>query len=332
MRIFLYEFVSGGGFFHPSLDTVPCGSLLTEGLAMFKAIYDDISRIDGVEVVATRDSRLPNDGKTSRCEVVNGYDLMQLSEIASASDFSLLIAPEFDSHLHRIAEHFEKDGRKLLGPNAKFIQLTSNKSATAEFLSAAGVPVPAGETIPIGETLSPSTQFPVVKKVNDGAGSMGEVVESWNSKTYEQLMRVEPFLHGTPCSQSFLCRSGAEPIACPPMEQHIANDGSLMYLGGERLSDERHAARAQEIALAAIKKLAPTIGYVGVDLILGDCEDGSDDYVLEVNPRLTTSYLGIRELSEQNVAQAMLDIAIGNEPTVSFSRKAVRFDAAGTIL
>ncbi|MFL5341148.1 MAG: hypothetical protein ACJ8F7_13455, partial [Gemmataceae bacterium] len=36
--------------------------------------------------------------------------------------------------------------------------------------------------------------------------------------------------------------------------------------------------------------------------------------VIEINPRLTTSYIGLRELAETNLAEVMLRLAEGREP------------------
>jgi predicted ATP-grasp superfamily ATP-dependent carboligase len=77
--------------------------------------------------------------------------------------------------------------------------------------------------------------------------------------------------------------------------------------------------------------LPPTIGYVGIDLILGEAEDGSQDYVIEINPRLTTSYVGLRALSNTNLAQAMLDVAQGREPQLDWKPGRVRWSADGVV-
>ncbi len=73
------------------------------------------------------------------------------------------------------------------------------------------------------------------------------------------------------------------------------------------------------------------MGYLGVDLILGDHDDGSRDFVIEINPRLTTSYVGLRAASRSNLAQAMLDVAGGRLPTLSFHNEPIEFDADGTV-
>ena len=44
-------------------------------------------------------------------------------------------------------------------------------------------------------------------------------------------------------------------------------------------------------------------GYVGIDLILTD----HDVVALEINPRLTTSYIGIRNVIKLNLAQNLID-------------------------
>ena len=69
--------------------------------------------------------------------------------------------------------------------------------------------------------------------------------------------------------------------------------------------------RAERLAQKAIRALPGAWGFVGVDLILGNAEDGSRDVVLEVNPRLTTSYVGLRQLLDQNLAEIMLCLAEG---------------------
>ncbi|MEY4189658.1 MAG: hypothetical protein RIR17_394, partial [Planctomycetota bacterium] len=67
--------------------------------------------------------------------------------------------------------------------------------------------------------------------------------------------------------------------------------------------------------------------WVGVDLILGHNENGEEDYVLEINPRLTTSYLGARKgLPNNNLAKLWLNMEEKGifwpiERTISFDKK-----------
>src|SRR5262249_42859079 len=87
------------------------------------------------------------------------------------------------------------------------------------------------------------------------------------------------------------------------------------------------ARRLAETAVAAVPGLQ---GYVGVDLVLGSAGDGSQDWVIEINPRLTTSYVGLRALAEDNLAEVMLAVARG-EPVAPLTWRPgkVEFSADG---
>jgi predicted ATP-grasp superfamily ATP-dependent carboligase len=70
-------------------------------------------------------------------------------------------------------------------------------------------------------------------------------------------------------------------------------------------------------------------GYVGVDLIFPDATP-HQPVVVEINPRLTTSYLGYRALAENNLAEWML-IPRRFERPIQWRQGVVEFDAAGKI-
>jgi len=73
-------------------------------------------------------------------------------------------------------------------------------------------------------------------------------------------------------------------------------------------------------------------GYVGVDLVLGPNDDGNEDWVIEINPRLTTSYIGLRVVAKANLAEAMLRV-VGGEivPPLDWHPDVVHFHADGRV-
>ena len=66
-----------------------------------------------------------------------------------------------------------------------------------------------------------------------------------------------------------------------------------------------------------------------MDLVLGDADDGSLDVVIEINPRLTTSYIGLRALLPQNLPALMVSMAEGSRVEVELTERLVEFDADG---
>ena len=91
------------------------------------------------------------------------------------------------------------------------------------------------------------------------------------------------------------------------------------------------AERATRLARAAIDTLPAPLGYLGVDLVLGDDPTGREDVVIEINPRLTTSYVGLRAACRDNLAAAMLAVATGECPALSFDPTPLQFDASGHV-
>ena len=340
MLVFLYEFVTGGGFLGVDETAIPEGSLLREGRAMWSAIGADLLRIPNTHVVSTLDARLAASQTTApgdydiRCEVVRDSNEEQrlFHRLAEQSDFTLLIAPETDNHLLSRTRKLQNTSHRLLNPNAAFISITANKTALADTLAAANIRTPPGKRVRANETMPRDFPLPAVLKVNDGAGSMCRILNAYPSITSPRVMRVEQFVEGLNCSMSFLCGGAERPIACPLMEQILSADEKLEYLGGRRILDSKLEKRAADLGKRALAALPATTGYVGIDFILGKDNAGADDYVIEVNPRLTTSYVGLRRISNTNLGGAMIQIAQGAPPDVSFSEDAVHFLRDGTIL
>jgi hypothetical protein len=65
-----------------------------------------------------------------------------------------------------------------------------------------------------------------------------------------------------------------------------------------------------------------------VDMVLTE----SEAVVIEVNPRLTTAYLGVRAVLEENVATLALAACAGALPSPPPAQRRVRFTAAGRIV
>jgi predicted ATP-grasp superfamily ATP-dependent carboligase len=116
-----------------------------------------------------------------------------------------------------------------------------------------------------------------------------------------------------------------------PCRQRISDDGRLRYLGGELPLAHGLAQRARNLAERAIGALPATVGYVGLDMILGREPDGSGDVVIELNPRLTTSYVGLRACAKTNLAEAMWLVADGEVRPVEFDARSIEFDPSGNV-
>jgi len=118
------------------------------------------------------------------------------------------------------------------------------------------------------------------------------------------------YVPGTAASIACLCGENRR-IFLRGGYQLLSKDGQFRYLGGELPLPpplEHRARRLAEATLAAFPELR---GYVGFDIVLGNDLAGREDYVIEINARLTTSYLGQRQLCRQNLAEMLVRLLTG---------------------
>jgi predicted ATP-grasp superfamily ATP-dependent carboligase len=142
-------------------------------------------------------------------------------------------------------------------------------------------------------------------------------------------MVLQEFVPGLAASVAFLCGPAGN-VPLMPAFQRLSGDGRFRYRGGELPIPPDLAERATRLAQRAVDCVPGLLGYVGVDLVLGDAADGSRDSAIEINPRLTTSYVGLRRLADVNLAGAMLRVAAGEAGgPLRWGPGRVRFGPAG---
>jgi len=306
---------------------------------MLRAVVDDFKSLPNTDVLTLRDSRLKHfdlPGVNVQ-EVRSSVDEIEwIRHLASSSDWTLLIAPEFDNHLLNRTTVAESSGARLVCPSSEAVAVAADKHETAQRLAVEQAPVPRSMLLTSALEFPGDFPFPVVCKSRFGAGSLDvrlakarKDVES--ILTRENPLRVEQYCPGMAVSVGVLC-GPSQMVPLVPCRQLLSNDGQFRYLGGELPISDMLACRATTLALNAVNAMPSTVGYLGVDMVIGSDPDGTEDYVIEINPRLTTSYVGLRTVSDTNLARAMLDIAEGRRIELSFSSERVEFTSDGRIL
>lgn len=307
MRVFIHEFLCAGG-----LGPGAPESLRREGRAMLRAVAEDFACVPGIEVatlLADDEAAVPG----CVCARVGAGDgERRWRDLVAAADATLLIAPESGGVLETLSRAVLAAGGLLLGSAPEAVRLTGDKLATARHWQARGIPTPW--TVPCLDAGPP--RYPALVKPRRGAGSQATFLvrgaADW--PTVRAALRAEApaeeilaqdYVSGKAVSVALLLGpAGCVPLA--PATQRLSDDGRFRYLGGEVPLPPALAERATRLALSAVEGITGLRGYVGVDLVLG-----AVDMPIEINPRLTTSYVGLRRLCRDNLAALWLRLHHG---------------------
>lgn len=344
MRILVHEWCCSGGLHgDEGLAAVADDAVVREGRAMFAAVLRDAVKDAGIEVTATVDALLPLPlpAGVQAVTVPPGREFDLLAERSSRADATLVVAPETGGLLRRRVAAVRAAGGRALAPADAFIAIAADKQATAHALAAAGVPVPAGRSLAAGEAWPHGFRLPAVRKARDGVGCDGLVLvlDGAPPPPAAGPTRLEAFVAGTPVGVSCLCGADATwPL--PPVLQRFSPGNPPGYLGGSLPIPPPLAARAEVLARRSVEAVARAAGtaaaaaggWVGVDMVLGDRDDGLDDRVLEVNPRLTTSFVGLARGHRSSLVRALIDVADRRPPTLVADHPAggtIHFDVGG---
>lgn len=310
MRILACEYVTAGGL----SGSVVSPALAWEADLMIRALVAELGMVPGVEVVTVRAPGFPPLRVAGVTVLAPSGNFAEGYRAALAGvDAAWPTAPETDGALELLARLTRAAGVRLLGCDPAAVRLAAMKSRTSAALAAAGVPVVP--TFVVAAEVDP-LPGPWVVKPDDGAGAEGlRILPDWQAASLalsESGGRfvAQPWLRGEPRSLSLLC-ADREATVLSVNRQHLEVRDGRVILSGLSVNIEPPAA-LQGLASGIASTIPGLWGYVGVDYL----ETESGPCVLEVNPRLTTSYCGLSAALGFNVPEAVLELArTGKLPT-----------------
>lgn len=277
--------------------------LAPEGAAMLKVLSESFERC-GYEVFS------PEGGDFSE----------ELKRLAPLCDVGIVVAP--DDLLGRFTKILE-DNTRSLGCGSLNITICSNKRRTGEILTMHGIDVP--------RELDSGVR--IIKKVkgvdgqnmrlSDGIPGEDEFGQEYIEGEHISVSLVGSRVVGDACNSY----SGRPPLVLALNRQYIerTDDGHYRYLGGETPVEH---PRADEIIGTAVKALnvLGCQGYTGIDVVVAD-----KIYVVDVNPRPTTSLVGIAAVMEEEIADILVESSKGNVPEEVHLNGRVSFDTKGGV-
>jgi len=330
MKILVFEYITGGGFNKQELPD----SLASEGRLMLQALLDNLHSCAGnrndIAVSVMLDSRVNGSINTTGFDTViikpeqNSHE--EFTRLVQLCDAVWPIAPEFDGILQTLCQMVESLGKKLLTSPAGAVAVTGNKYKTYQHLKQhhiATVPTQmfTGEMWDdqylAQDLMGISSANPNCKaaqwlvKPVDGAGCADSYLLA-DRNDFEQMHSrkgqyiIQPHIQGKKTSLSCLFKEGVGWLLCVNLQQfEIINQ--QYQLSKIIVNHDSNLSVYQALVEKIARALPELWGYVGIDLI----ETQEQVLVLEINPRLTTSFVGIDAALGLNVAENVLQLLRG---------------------
>jgi tyramine---L-glutamate ligase len=316
--VLVYEFFAGGG---SPAGELPRG-LAAEALGMLWAVLTDFRNWNTVHTITALDprfeERVPGLNRTTlpSDEVVcapqeGGWEIYRA--LLKRCDAALIIAPETAGVLAALTAHAECAGVALLGSSSSAVTIAGNKASCHKVFRKARLRTPVTHSVKLPSVLRTAKKmnYPLVIKPVDGIGCEGvcfvesptdlaAAVKTARRSTDNDQVVLQSFVPGTHVSASLLVAGNR----CLPLSlnlQLIKAGSPFKYMGSQVPFDHPVGKLGVELACSAVRAIPGLSGYVGVDLVLSE----SAAYLIEVNPRLTTSYIGLRQVISMNLARAI---------------------------
>jgi predicted ATP-grasp superfamily ATP-dependent carboligase len=244
----------------------------------------------------------------------------EIRRLAPECDVGLVIAPD---HLLFRFTHLLEQFTHNIGCGSMNAAVCANKRRTAEILMRNGIQAPE-EATSGRRLIKPITGCGALGvRISDGEPGEGEIAQRYIEGDHYSVSLVGSRVTGNVCENY----TGRPPLLLTVNRQEIAvdDDGTLRYLGGET---PVHPPREREIIEVATKAMnvLGCQGYAGIDVVVADSV-----YVVDVNPRPTTSLVGIAAAMEEEIAEILVAASHGEGPDSVHLTGHVRFDKDGSV-
>lgn len=309
MRIFILEY-----FLSQKKDEKFKKSFYREGKQILISLIKSFNKIEDLEL-----SIYINQDNINLFDNFNNIDIIISKNKSQSSyfkklinlklnehDYFLIIAPETNNLLYQITKILENKNLNNIGCSSNCIKKTANKWLLHNNLKNTSIKLAESYLIGENELDLDRKFFPAVIKTKYSAGSELKIVKSkkdfknLNIKDYKGQI-IQKIINGIPGSLSIAANSKKMKILS--FNKQIINPDNFSYLGSiinYKFPEDKKINQLTKI----IKQKYPNLnGYFGIDFIFNEKEV----YLLEINPRITSSYIGLAQIS--NPAKTILDLA-----------------------
>ena len=287
-------------------DALPL-QLAREGDMMLSALLVDLLDAGVQHLLCTRDPRLPAGNLHVKTVLAENNIRDTWRRCMQESEVAWIIAPETDGVLYELTQMAYASGCMVVGCTPETVRIAASKNKTIAHLANNGIPC-----IPVINDLDtiPDCRTGWVVKPDDGVGAEGcyHFTDIQQMRNYVKLQKrqviVQEFIPGIAASMSLLCHEGKAQLLASN-EQLFQFRGGKGHLQGVVVNGlKQYTSQFGDMGNDIAGSLPGLKGYVGIDVVISE----NGPLVVEINPRLTTAYTGLRHSLGINPAEWILSI------------------------
>jgi predicted ATP-grasp superfamily ATP-dependent carboligase len=321
-NILVVEYISSGGFVETNIPS----TLFPEGFGMLNSVTRDLKHC-GQKVIVPLDFRIKNYRSFLNIDetqlVTTDRSLSYVIEsVSKPLDAIMVIAPELSGILYNLRKLAEQLGIPLLDSSSNATRILSNKVQTEDILKKRGISVPETVICEISDDLEYIKEkveeigYPLIFKPVDGVGCGGLSLVTQEKQISESILNikqnstqnrfmVQKYIEGAPASINCIS-DGKHALPVSFNAQFVTFDsligGQSEYEGGFTPFHHELEEKAEKAIIQFPEHFPGLLGYFGVDLIFTEDEV----FFIEINPRITTSYIGARAAIQENIMNIVI--------------------------
>lgn len=287
-------------------------NIRSEAGLMLQSLLADAVALDGIQVsvvlcddAADTLGPLPDNVELYRCRSRDSV-LEVLVEAAVQADFVLPVAPECDSLLITVAQALRPLNCRVLLPPLATVEQCSDKLLTWNTFASDAIPMLPCDTVVTKAANSRYRDESLIFKPRFGVGCGGIQRGNLPLESDPADYIQQPWIDGESVSVGVL--SGCNGFCSLPVARQnvIWQNDQPIYRGGTIPANLGNGIAEQITAIAeqVMQQIGSFSGYLGLDFLVVETDNAV--FLNEVNSRLSTSYIGYRQLLETNPLEVLL--------------------------
>lgn len=299
-------------------------NLLSEGFNMLKSLLNDLDNNPFFDVYYLINESIGFlDYKNLKSIYLDDDLITWLKNNSKDYDYALFIAPEDDLIQYNITKILEENNVTIIGSDSESSYICSSKKLTYSKVpnSILKINTIKCNTDEIDYNIINSkinnnkfiikpddkTSSDLIYIINDEK-TCNEVKNIYKNNNMDYLL-VQEYIEGQPISASLICNENSIVCLSINSQEIIQNNNRIEYIGCKTPIKHPLEKEIIEISNVIVKSIPGLKGFIGIDYIIQ-----KDKIILvEVNSRITTPYIVLQKICNQNLTNSIIDYVINNK-------------------